>query len=76
MTDDQETCIQNAIDELPVGQTAKLADLLGDQWQNVGDDNAKRQLGKEFFRSVQNGDFANLQFDHKDSANHAIYVKA
>ena len=75
MTDEQRTHIQNAINELAVGDGVKLADLLGDEWDVVGDDTAKRQLGKEFNREVQSGQFANLRFVRTDSANHAIYAR-
>ena len=75
MTDEQRTHIQNAISELAVGDEVKLADLLGDEWDAVGDDTAKRQLGKEFNHEVQGGQFANLRFVGTDSANHAIYAR-
>lgn len=75
MTEEQRRRIERAIDQLLVATEVKLADLLGDQWEDVGDDTAKRNLGKEFLQAVQAGTFENLAFVRKDSANHAIYAK-
>ena len=75
MTDGQTIRIRNRIGELAVGDEVKLADLFGDEWDAVGDDAAKRQMGKQFIDEVQRGLFPNLRFDRKDSGNHAIYVR-
>lgn len=75
MTEEQRTHIQNVIGDLAVGEEAKLADLFGDLWDAVGDDTAKRQLGKEFFQEVGDGQFEDVRFVRTDSANHAIYAR-
>ncbi len=75
MTDELRTRIQNAINELPVGEEAKLRDLLRDEWDNIGDDVAKRQLGKEFHQEVLDEKFENVRFVRTNSANHAIYAR-
>ena len=75
MTDEQRARIQNEIGELAAGEEAKLADLLGEEWDAVGDDTTKRQLGKEFFQEVRGGEFQNVRFVRTDSANHAIYAR-
>ena len=75
MTDAQRAHIQLQIDELAVGDEVKLADLFGDEWDAVGSDTAKRQLGKEFLKAVRAGEVPNLNFVRKDSGNHAIYAR-
>ena len=75
MTDEHRTHIRNRIGNLAEGDEVRLADLFGDEWEAVGDDTAKREMGKQFLDEVQCGLFPNLRFVRKDSANHAIYVR-
>ena len=75
MTDQQRTRIRNRSGELRWGDRVTLADLLGDDWNTVGNDTAKRQLGKQFFGEVRDGLFPNLRFVRRNSANHAVYER-
>lgn len=67
--------LERAAARLQLGTNVTLAGLVGDRWDEVGDDVAKRRLGKRFYRAVQEGYLPLLRFSHKDSANHAIYVR-
>lgn len=67
-----KTRIITAISTMPKGAIVELNQLLAGYWASLTNPE-KQKLGKWFFSEVNSGTFPNIQWHHKNTANHAFY---
>lgn len=67
-----KTRIQNVISTYPIGAMIELNQILAAYWTPLTN-TEKQQLGKWFYSEVLAGNYPNIMFHHKNSANHAYY---
>jgi hypothetical protein len=73
-----ETIIQLTkvkINALKSGEEFELKDLIGDDWDQIGDHGDKNRAGKRFKRLVDESYISNVKFRRTKPNNHALYEK-
>lgn len=67
--------VTQKLSALNQGETFELKELVGDDWEKIGDHGERNRAGKTFKRLIKNGAIKNVIFVEKKSNNHALYRK-